>query len=389
MKLWSIFAKSLIEQVRNPLVLLLTLAFAPFFVLMIWLFFPSGGSTTYEVLVVNQDVGVTAAGVRRSAGEDAIAAIRAVSYENGSPMLTVELAADVGAAERALRDRKAVVYIVLPADFSQQIAEARAGHAGGGIDLTFGGDLTNPYYPVAAILATSAVDDYVRAATLSRPLLQYREQPIGSSGARTEFEVYVPGILIFAIGMLVFGASMSVAREVESGTLRRLLLTRLRAVDLLGGISLAQITVGLGAELLAFVTAVALGFRSTGPLWVAVLIGALTSLTIVGLGMFVAAISRSVAQAFIIANFPFALFMFLSGAMFPIQGIPLFDAFGHSINVLDVLPTRHAVIAMNKVLTLGAGLGDVTYELGALLLLSLLYFALGVWTFQRRHLHVA
>ena len=77
MKLWSIFVKSLVEQVRNPLVLLLTLAFAPFFVLMIWLFFPSGGSTTYGVLVVNQDVGVTAAGVRRFAGEEAIAALLA------------------------------------------------------------------------------------------------------------------------------------------------------------------------------------------------------------------------------------------------------------------------------------------------------------------------
>jgi len=44
------------------------------------------------------------------------------------------------------------------------------------------------------------------------------------------------------------------------------------------------------------------------------------------------------------------------------------------------------VVALNKVLSLSAGLGTVAYELLALLVLSVLYFAVGVWVFQRRHL---
>jgi hypothetical protein len=44
------------------------------------------------------------------------------------------------------------------------------------------------------------------------------------------------------------------------------------------------------------------------------------------------------------------------------------------------------VVALNKVLTLGAGLGQVAYELIALVVLSAVYFAAGVRLFQKRHL---
>jgi uncharacterized membrane protein (UPF0182 family) len=44
------------------------------------------------------------------------------------------------------------------------------------------------------------------------------------------------------------------------------------------------------------------------------------------------------------------------------------------------------VVALNKILTLGAGFKDVAYELAALLLLSLIFFAVGVALFQRMQL---
>jgi ABC-2 type transport system permease protein len=90
-----------------------------------------------------------------------------------------------------------------------------------------------------------------------------------------------------------------------------------------------------------------------------------------------------VAQAFVIANVPLGLLMFFSGAMFPIPRTTLFTVAGHGISPFDILPPTHAVIALNKVLTLGAGLQDVLWELAALLLLSAACFAVGVWLFKR------
>jgi ABC-2 type transport system permease protein len=359
------------------------------FVLAYWLFFPAEGSTAYRVLVINEDVGVQMDGATYRAGEEVTNAIAEVTYAGGNPLLTVQEVDSLEEAEALLRDRRGVAYFYFPEDFSRQLAARRAGDTSATAELVFGGDLTNPYYPIAAILATSAVDSYTQEATGLTPPLQYVERPLGGSGSRTEFETYVPGMFIFAVIMLVFAASMTVAREVENGTLRRLQITRMTAFDLLGGTSLTLIIVGVAAELLALVTAMALGFRSYGPLWVALLVGAATSVSVIGVGMIVAAFSKSVSQAFVIANFPLGVFMFLSGAIFPIPSVTLFEIAGQPIALCDFLPPRHAVVALNKIMTLGAGLNEVAYELVALVVLSVLYFAAGTWIFQRRHLRPA
>jgi len=44
------------------------------------------------------------------------------------------------------------------------------------------------------------------------------------------------------------------------------------------------------------------------------------------------------------------------------------------------------VVALNKVLSLGAGLDEVAFELVAMTVLSVLYFMAGVWLFKHRHL---
>ena len=347
---------------------------------------PSGGSTTYTVLVINQDIGIEIDGVIHLAGLEATEALLAVTYANGNPMLEVRRVAKQADAESLLRDRKATVYVNFPADFSQSLAAAQSGDYTAASRVVFGGDLTNPYYPIAMILATSAIESYVQQVTgQSRPL-QYAEEPLGGSGARTEFETYVPGLFIFAIVMLVFIASMTVVREVEAGTLHRMKITGMKSFELLGGVGLSLVIIGLLAEILALATALALGFQSYGPLWVALLIGAVTSVAVIGVGMVVAAFSKTVAQAFIIANFPLALFMFFTGAIFPIPSVILFDVAGRSISLYDILPPTHAVVALNKVLTLGAGLDEVLYELAMLLVLSAAYFAAGSWLFRRRHM---
>lgn len=284
------------EQVRDPLVLGLTLVFAPFFVFLYSLFFPSG-STVYKILVVDHDAGARGAdGSHLAAGQEAVAAIKGVTYADGSPLLWVKSLDDPAEAEPLLRDREAAAFVIIPEDFSGTLLAVRAGDRSAATAIRFGGDLTNPYYAVAAILATSAVDSYVQQATGQRPPVQFVEEPMGASAARTEFEIYVPGIFVFAVILLVFTASMTVAREVEARTLRRLALTRMTAFDLLGGISAALIVVGVVGVVLTLLTAAALGFRSQGPLWVAVLVGALTSLSIIGVALVVACFSRSVAH---------------------------------------------------------------------------------------------
>ncbi len=386
MRAWIVFLKSLREMLRDKWMLGLTLVFAPFFVLLYWLFL-GGGSTTYRVVVINQDGGaVRADGSELRGGDQVVRAIQDVTYADGSPLLKTLSASDRAEAEPLLRDRKAVAFILIPQDFSRQLEAMRRGDLSSTAQITFGGDVSNPYYMVGVNLALTAVDRTVQSATGRTPLVTYHEEPLGISAARTEFEVYVPGTLIFAVIMLIFLASMSVAREIESGALRRLQLTPMTSFDLLGGITAALVLVGVIAITLATLLAVWLGFRSQGPLLAALLVGAVASLSVIGVGMVVASFAPTVSQAFVVANFPMAMMMFFSGVVFPMPPVVLFNVGGQAVGLYDILPSTHAVNALNKILTLGAGLGDVMYELTALLALSAVYFAIGAWLFQRRYL---
>ena len=389
MRAWVVFRKTMREITRDKWMLGLTLAFAPFFVFLYWLWF-QGGSTVYPIAVINQDQGVTLPnGSAYKAGDEVSAAIQAVTYADGRPLLKVVNVPDQAAAEPLLRDRKATAFIQIPGDFSQTIQARQAGDRSVTTNITFGGDLSNTYYMIGANMALTCVDAYVQQASGQKPLVNYVEKPMGASATRSEFDTYVPGTLIFSIVLLIFLAAMTVAREIETGALRRLQLTPMTSFDLLGGITAALLLVGAAASILSFLVALALGFHSQGPVWIAILISIIASLSVIGLGMVVASLTRSVSQAFVVANFPLAMMMFFSGIIFPMPPVKLFSIAGRTISPYDILPPTHAVVALNKILTLGASLSDVAYELIALLVLSVLYFVAGAWLFKRMHLRPA
>jgi ABC-2 type transport system permease protein len=384
MRLWNVFIKSIREQKRDLWVIGLSLAFAPLFVFIYYLMTGGTGTTSYGVLVINQDVPMTLTdGTTFSAGDDLVENLRGLAYQNGSPLLHLTLMDDRTESEQKLRDRAAAALVIIPKDFSAKLSAFRSGDTSAGASLTFIGDLTNPYYTVAAVMAMTTADSYTQGFTNAPRPVKLMEIPLGASAARSEFENYVPGLLVLAVVLMVFQAAMTPARDIESGAMRRLRLTPLTAFDYLGGTSLWLGLVSIGGVFLTFATAVAFGFHSQGPLWLAILVTAITSLSIIGIGLIVACFSKTVSQAFVIANFPLGFLMFLTGAAFPLPRFTLFTIAGRGFALPDLLPPTHAVVALNKIFTLGASFKDVVFELAALSLLSVLYFGIGVWLFQR------
>ncbi len=379
MKILKIFWKSLKEQVRDSVTLGLSLVIGPFFVLLYWLMIPSG-STTYGVLVQNLDTGPQ--------GQQVIELLESLTYPSGDPLLDVSTIGNQELAEDLLRDRDAEVFFIIPEDFSVTLQTASQGEVQFPAEVTLVGDLTNPYYAVGAVMAGSVIDEFVQVQIGEIRPIRYNEIALGASAGRSEFDLYIPGILIISVVMLVFIVSMTITYEVEAGTLRRLQMTSMKASDLLIGISLPTVLLGVVSLLLTLLVALALGFNNQGSIWSALLVGGITAVAVVGIGLIVAAYSKSVSQAFIIANFPLIFFMFFSGAVFPIPRIILIRIAGLNISLYDLLPPTHAVMALNKILTLGSGLDSVLYEIISLIVLSLLYYLIGIWLFQRRQLRL-
>jgi len=377
MKIFKISWKNLKEQSRDFVTLGLSLVIGPFFVLLYWLMIPSG-STTYGVMIQNLDLG--------HQGTRAIQLLEELSYPSGDPLLDISLVLERDLAEGLLRDRDAEVLLVIPENFSEILAAVSQGEEIEAARITLVGDLTNPYYAVGAVMAGSVLDEFVQIQTGEVRSIQYSEIALGASAARSEFDLYIPGILIVSVVMLVFIVSMTITYEVEAGTLRRLQMTAMKTSDLLIGLSLPTVLLGVVSLLFTLLVAIALGFHVQGSIMLVILIGGVTAIAVVGVGLIVAAFSRSVSQAFIIANFPLIFFMFFSGGVYPIPRILIGQIAGINISIYDIIPPTHAVVALNKVLTLGSGIDEVIYELVSLVILSLIYYGIGIWFFKRRHM---
>jgi ABC-2 type transport system permease protein len=257
------------------------------------------------------------------------------------------------------------------------------------VSVTVHGDVTDAGYLVAGVLAQARVEGYLRQTTGARAPLEVVEEPLAGTASRTAFEESIGGLLEFAVILLVFLTAMTVARETEQGVMRRMRLSPMTARAYVAGTSSILVLVAIASTAVTFATAYACGFRSRGPVLVALLIVVVTALSVIGVGMAVGAACRTVAQAFVVANFPLGLLTFLSGAMFPVPRPTLVTVAGHDLGPLDLLPPTNAVVALNKVMTLGQGLGDVTFELSAVVVLSAVYFALGAAVLRRYRLRPA
>ncbi|MCK4745446.1 MAG: ABC transporter permease, partial [Bacteroidales bacterium] len=227
------------------------------------------------------------------------------------------------------------------------------------------------------------------AAGLTMPV-GWKETTLGHSGQRSEFEMYVPGLMIFAIIMMMFTASASIVREPEAGTIERLKISRLSAFEYLIGISLIQVIIGIVSLLLTISVAIGLGYELIpGTFWFILLIGFLTCLSMISFSLIVAAMCRSIKDVAVIGTFPLMILMFFSGAFFPLGGGRLFSIGTFTMHLNDLLSPTWAIDGLNKVLIKGLLVRDTIPEILAILALSIAYFFIGVWAFKRRHMKAA
>jgi ABC-2 type transport system permease protein len=382
MKLWKIFLKTLIEQLREWPSLSMVLVLCPFFVFLYWLM-SSGGSTTYKILLLNQDKGIHSENLFINEGEQVAQILQKMQYPNHLPMTKVESLTDRTLASEILKNRNAAALLIVPEDFSQTLHSIPVKKQTEQTAVTIVGDAANPAYTVASILALTAADQVIQKVSGIKPSVTWNEEFISGRSPRTEFEMYVPGLLILSIMMLIFTTALPLVREREDKTLRRLRLSCLNSFELLGGVSLAQIVIGTSAILLTFLSARLLGFHSEGSFWLAIFIGVLTAGSAIAVGLITACFCKNATAVLTIGTLPFFLFMWFTGAAMPLPRIELFTIYSRNFAINDLLPPTQAVIALNKVLSFGASLSDVWFEISLMLVLSAIYFIIGVIIFQK------
>jgi ABC-2 type transport system permease protein len=362
MKMLLVARKTLLEWLREVQLLGLTLALPLAFTLIYsFAYGTSPKLATYKVLVYDPT----------QQGAAMVEKLRAEKYPDGRPAFVLSPVDDLSKTNELLKSQAAAVLLVF------------AKNAGGQLEVKINGDATSLQYIIASTNLGKLLEPELEALQGKKNIIQYEEHSIGLAAGLTEFDTYAPGMMIFAILMLVPQTAMLLGREIRTGNLRRLRLTALNPLELLGGISLSQMVVAVLQILVLFVSLTLVGYHYQGSLGLALLIGLLLSFSSIGFGLIVSCFVQDDSQALNIGSVVSMLQVFLSGAWFQMSPVNLFTVAGYTVNLYDFIPATHSMSALQLVLTSGAALSDVWLRMVLTFVLSAFYFGLGVLIFGK------
>jgi len=226
------------------------------------------------------------------------------------------------------------------------------------------------------------------ALSKERPLVAV-EQLVPTSARTDEQEeegsaAYVTGFIVLFVFLAAQSTAQSIFEEKRSGSFRRLLAAPLAKAELLGGKLLASLVIVLVQIVVIFIVGAflfsALGFGRLGlgkdPLAL-VLVSLLMAVCSVSLGAFIAAIARTQGQVGGVSTGVLWVAAMIGGTFVPTYIMP---AFLRGIGQLT--PHYWANQAYYDLLVRGQLLSGVTTEMLALLVFTVLFFAVGLWRFD-------
>jgi ABC-2 type transport system permease protein len=364
--------KSLREIVREPQLLGLTLLLPMIFLGITAVSYGGTLLPTYSLWVVDPD----------GRGAEFVERLRSQQYADGRPVFVIQEEGEQATAEQTWREESGAALIVFePA----KVADAP-------FQMRLVGDALSGRYYRASVMLEDSLRRYLDELQDRPELLRVEEQDLvatAGGGPQTEFDLYAPGMIVFALLMIIPQTAMLVAREFRWRTLRRLQLTGLTAVEYLGGISLAQLLIAAIQVGVVLAAALAMGFHNQGALGPAVLVGLAISFSSIGLGIVVACFSENDSQAANVGSTVAMLQVFLSGSFYRLPPFTLFTLAGHPIDLFDVLAATHGFSALQQTLSYGVGLREVAFRLGATLFLGVIAMGAGMWLFGRRSMRPA
>jgi len=282
--------------------------------------------------------------------------------------------------ERGIDRSQVLMGLVIPRDYSRNIAEGRTAP----VQILLDGSDSN-----TAGIALGYVDTVVRNYSLAlRSQMQNRKGAAGQIppvdarmrvwyNSSLESKNYVvPGLM--AVILMIIAAlltSLTIAREREMGTMEQVLSTPLRPAEMVLGKMLAYFVVGLLDSAVTVIVGLfvfQVPFRGSY-----LLLGVSTCLFLFGAlfwGIFVSAVSPTQLQAYQMGLLSSFLPAFLlSGFVYAIETMPAI------IQVIThVVPARYFVTILKGVFLKGVGIGVLWTDMGFLALYATIVFLLAV-----------
>ncbi|MGZ7108344.1 MAG: ABC transporter permease [Methanobacterium sp.] len=415
MKFMSIAIKDLKELLRDRRGLFFILLFPLFFMLIFGFAYGGMGQNNqpHNIAIVNLDQGVTLpTGENMNFGDNLTKVLGDVKYENSDTHIFNITQTSDAEANNLTKQRTVDLEFIIPAGFSQSILDMEKSIAlsksATGLTTSAGNNSNTNASTLIIRGDTSYMGFGTSESILTGVLVQYQNGFIGAIGgiqpqdfiqstvegipgtqAFTSFDYLAPGMIVFAILMLATSVATILTREVESGTLKRLKISKMTSFDFLFGGLIPWSLVAAAQVLILFAVAITIGFHwqgSINSIILAVLIGIIGGIASISLGMIIAAFAKSPPQAGQLGTLIAVPLTFLVGAFFPLPQINIGTFMGQQVQIYDLLPWHQVLVALRDVLTFGYSLDSITYQVGTAIILSAILFVIGVVLFSRTRL---
>jgi ABC-2 type transport system permease protein len=268
------------------------------------------------------------------------------------------------AAREEIRSGTARVGIVIPPKFRDRRARRESAQV---LVLIDGSDANLAAQVLAAVNGLAAADVSAQAELTGMPPGLSMQPVILFNPAGRTANFIIPGLVaVLMYFVAVALAANAIVREREQGTLEQLLVT---PIDPLG-LTLGKLApyLGLGLFEMALVLVV-MRFLFAVPIHGSVLLlfvtGVVYLLALLSLGLLVSVRAKSQMEAFQLTQLTALPSIFLSGYIFPFEGLPL------PLRVIgDLLPPTHMIAIMRGVVLRNASLVDLWPHVAALLAIS-------------------
>src|SRR5262245_39448708 len=369
-RLWGIIAKEFIQLWRDRLSLTLAL-FVPVAMLFIvgW--------------VINTDVKyVPTAVFEQSGGAEARTLLEA--FTNSQYFDVIHQARSHRELTRLIDGGAAKVGIVIPPDFGRQLTRQN-------VSVQVIVDASDPQVATSAMNAAAAIGAQrsleMLTQTVEGTVLRRGGAPVDVrvrawyNPDRVSAIFIVPGL----IGALLMQTTVSVmaitvVREREKGTLEALVVSPIRRWELLLGKIVPNLLVAYGQMTMALIVAhVVFDVPIRGSLPLLYGLSAIFMFGTLGIGIFVSAASRTVPQAMQLAFLTFLPSIYLSGLLFPVEGMPPAAQY-----LANVIPLTYFLKIVRGIVLKGVGLDMLFPSLAPLVLFGAFVFSASILRFRKQ-----
>lgn len=378
MKTVACLIKTIRENLRDWKILILTVVLAPFFIYLMHLYMGNERASEYRIIIINNDG-------NGQYSREMLTLLKTVKTEEGTPVIRITETSDTAIAGKMIRDREADLLITIPEDFSETFAGVMSGDSSAISPFINYGDPSNIRFLTASSYADYLTFMYISERTGIKIPFDVQYEYAGTALKRSEFDLYVPALLVLSIIMMLFTAGASIVREVERDTITRLSLSKVSSGEFMTAMSISQVIIGIICLFLTLLAAFSVGYKTQGSVSLLLFAGVLTCFSVVSISIITASFIRTMFGLLTLGCFPFFILMFFSDCFMPLPKIDLISIAGNKLFLNDLLPTATATRAFNKILNFNSGFYDISFELAWIFLLSVVYFVIGIKLFKRKY----